>query len=200
MTAVMSLDIFELLLSAVAGSWHRCLASTSLEFGTALLTSVTTAILILVVEIGLFEPNILFHNLRRPLLKAELSSSYGGPPPPGGHLRKMKSDILKTKLGNLLIRWIYFCTKSQSSSDKPIIAVPLKSDLCFVPFGFFKNCPWQNFHQIEIYIVTYVSISSYLFFFTKTHFFDWECVCVNVLKSIFDYMYEYNFGCKHVCG
>lgn len=63
-----------------------CLASTSLEWGTALLTSVTTAFLSLVVEIGLFEPNILFHNLLRHLLKAELSSGCGGFPPEG-HLR-----------------------------------------------------------------------------------------------------------------
>lgn len=59
-----------------------CLASTSLGLGTVLLTSVTTAFLSLVVEIGLF-----FHNLRRPLLKAELSSGCGGFQPEG-HLSK----------------------------------------------------------------------------------------------------------------
>lgn len=35
-------------------------------------------ILILVVEIGLFELNILFYNLWRFLFKVELLSSYGG--------------------------------------------------------------------------------------------------------------------------
>lgn len=57
----------------------------------------TTAILILVVEIGLFEPNILFHNLRRPLLKAELSSSYGGPP--RGPFKENEVRYLKDEVG-----------------------------------------------------------------------------------------------------
>lgn len=69
-------------------------------------------ILILVVEIGLFELNILFYNLWRFLFKVELLSSYGGFFFLGGYLRKMKFDILKMKLGNFFIRWIYFCIKS----------------------------------------------------------------------------------------
>lgn len=103
-----------------------CLASTSLELGTVLLTSVTTAFLSLVVEIGLF-----FTTYGDLCLRLDCRVAVEVFNPRAIEVNGIR--YLEDEVGQSPFRWLYYSTKGQSSDDKPIIARPLKSVYCFVP-------------------------------------------------------------------